>query len=166
MSWSPPPPEPFCTLGAQLGPEGLSFSSSSMPARWCWRKRESLAVSGAVAPAPSPARGLARGSSDAAESQLNPSTGIPVLAGTGAWAGTAGSLEPGCPPAGRRVRAPASAPLHLLGGERVLPGIPVEGPHLCSHTPVCRAVLTLGAVSAEGWVTVTFPCPNFRRHLR
>lgn len=131
MSWSPHHQIFACTLGACLGPEGLSFSSSFMLARWCWRKRESLVVSGAVMPTPSPPRGLARGSSDAVEPRLNPSTGIPVLAGTGPWAGSTSSLEPGSLPAGRCVQATALASL----------------PCLWEESPSCHKSLGKGSIS-------------------
>lgn len=47
--------------------------------------------------------------------------------------------------------------LCLLGGERVLPWVPGEGP---------LSAAIHGAVSAGGWVTVAVPCPKPRCHVR
>lgn len=95
--------------------EGLLLPCSSTPVRWCWRRRESLEVSGTALPAATPLpRGLAGGGSDTAAPQGNPSAGTP------GWRG----LEPGQQPQGH-ARLPAaggvctaSAPLPCAQGER------------------------------------------------
>lgn len=76
------------------GPEGVPFPSSSMPARWCWRKRGSLVVSRAA--------GLARGSWHH-RIPVTSQCWTPRVGRTGGWAGNTGSLGAGCQPAGRCV---------------------------------------------------------------
>uniref|UniRef100_A0A8C8BF99 Vacuolar protein sorting-associated protein 33B n=1 Tax=Otus sunia TaxID=257818 RepID=A0A8C8BF99_9STRI len=112
-------------------------------------------------PFPSPPRGLAHGSSNAAESQLDPSTGIPVLAGRER------GQEPQFPsawllPAGRCAHAAVSVPLLcLLGGGRLLPRSPVGRPRLSAPlTPVCRAGVILGVFLLRVGQLSPFPIPN------
>jgi len=86
-------------------------------------------VSGAAVPAPSPPQGPARGSSDTAESQSGPSTGVPVLQGQDH---EQESQVPSCPapcPQPCACRSVDTSP-RLLGGGVVLPRTPVERPRL------------------------------------
>lgn len=102
-------------LAARCLAEGLLLPCSSMPVRWCWRRRESSVVSGTMLPAATPLpRGLAGGGSDTAAPQGNPAAGTP------GWQG----LEPGQQPQGH-ARLPAaggvcaaSAPLPGAQGGR------------------------------------------------
>lgn len=104
-------------LAARCLAEGLLLPCSSTPVRWCWRKRESSAVSGTVLPAATPLpRGLAGGGSDTAAPQGNPRCGHPRLAGPGAGAAAAGPREAACCRQG--VHGTASAPLPCAQGER------------------------------------------------